>query len=552
MNPLEEYNKKRDFTRTGEPKAAKKKRSGEPLFVIQKHEASRLHYDFRLEMEGVLKSWAVPKGIPYGKGDKKLAVHVEDHPFDYAGFEGIIPKGNYGAGTVMVWDTGTYENLGGNPVKDLEEGRLHILLHGKKLEGEWALVKMQREENQWLLLKSGEDAPPLSAKHDDESVLSGRTMKQIAAAKDAEWISNRGSAADARAEKKKSASTPRKAAPVKAKIALPSGLPHAPAAFSPPMQARLIEKPPTAGDWIYELKFDGFRVVAVKSATGVELISRSGNSLTSRFREIADAVNALKLTQGALDGEIVALDEEGKPSFQLLQSSETDTTRPPICYYVFDALNIEGRDTRALPLTERKRLLEDVLRDPPDGLRYSGAIQGDPHELLAEISRRGLEGLIAKKSGSLYETGQRSGAWVKLKCVNEEEFVIGGYTPPDGTRQYFGALIIGFFEKGKLLFTGKVGTGFSSATLKTLHGTLQPIRAERCPFANLPTKSGGKWGQGITAAEMRRCAWVKPELVCQVKFAMWTRDGKLRQPVYLGLREDKKAADVIRELPGAV
>ncbi len=513
---LKEYQKKRDFARTAEPKPSVKKSKGkQPLFVIQKHDASRLHYDFRLEMEGVLKSWAVPKGIPYARGEKHLAVQVEDHPFDYAGFEGVIPKGSYGGGTVMVWDAGTYEMLGGGALENLKAGKMHFLLHGKKLEGEWALIRMRtEEENQWLLFKSGEDFPPVSARRDDQSVLTKRSMKKIAADKDAEWQSNRGMAAEARAARRGAVS------------------------FVEPMRARPVEAPPRAGAWLYELKFDGYRAIAVKNGENVELLSRAKNSFTQRFPEIAQAVGRLGYSRLVLDGEIVALDAEGRPSFQLLQNSDTAAH---VRYYLFDLLNLNGRDLRGLPLSERKEMLKQALKGAGDPLRFSANIEGGVEDLLKEIRRLGLEGLLGKRADSKYESGESKGAWIKLKCVNEQEFVIGGCTPPQGLRQHFGALLLGYFENGRLVFAGRAGSGFTAKSLAALHKQLQPLRIAKCPFVNLPAEGS------VSRSEMRTCTWLKPELVCQVKFTQWTHDGLLRNPVFLGPREDKPAAEVTRQ-----
>ncbi len=550
---LKEYQKKRDFAKTAEPKPAAraKKNKGQPIFVIQKHDASRLHYDFRLEMEGVLKSWAVPKGVPYARGEKHLAVHVEDHPFDYKDFEGIIPKGNYGGGTVMVWDFGTYEMLGGDALENLKAGKMHFLLHGKKLEGEWALIQINRanEENQWLLFKAGEDVPALSAKRDDESALTGRSLKKIAADKDAEWNSNRGMAAEARAAKREP--KPKKKAETGPRVAPPASLPKAPPDFVFPMKARTVEEPPRTGNWIYELKLDGYRAIAVKDGASAELISRNKKPLTERFPEVVEAVRQLGATQLVLDGEIVALDAEGRPSFQLLQASEMEKVPPTVVYYLFDLINLEGRDLRGLGIAERKELLKQVLEGVSDPLRHSVNIEGDVHELLREIKRLELEGIVGKRAGSKYESGDRSGAWIKLKVVNEQEFVIGGYTPPQGTRKHFGAVLVGYYERGEFLFAGRVGTGFDTKTLASLYKQFQPLRVEKCPFLNLPSKQDGKWKQGVSPSEMRSCTWLKQTLVCQVKFSQWTRDGLLRHPAFLGTREDKAAAEVVREKAGA-
>jgi bifunctional non-homologous end joining protein LigD len=560
---LAEYKKKRNFSVTAEP-------SGKPLpklvkgacrFVIQKHDASRLHYDFRLEMDGVLKSWAVPKGLPWEKGEKHLAVEVEDHPVEYATFEGIIPQGQYGGGTVMVWDRGNYHVYGEDPKKAFRDGRLHLVMDGEKAKGEWSLIRtrMDGEKSQWLLLKSGTSAKPISKTRDDQSAKTGRTMAQIAAQKDAEWQSNREEAKKPtlksriksalkkkdKAEEKSERDEKRGASsfPKQALAKLPASKPR----FVEPMKPRLLDTPPTSGDWSYELKFDGIRACAIKNGTKISLISRNGNELRARYPEVAEAVKSLAVDECVIDGEVVALDEEGRSSFQLLQGLEMEGRESPICFYVFDLLQLNGRSLIGLPLVSRKEVLAKICENVGDPIRYSGEIGGDAESLLAEVKRRGLEGLIGKLRDSVYEPGRRSGVWIKLKCVNEQEFVIGGFTPPQGARQHFGAVLVGYYEKKKFLFAGKVGTGFDTKSLASLHKKLKSEKRDDCPFADLPSKQGGEWVQEITPAMMRRIEWVNPVFVCQVKFAEWTRDGKLRQPVFLGLREDKKPGEVRRE-----
>jgi bifunctional non-homologous end joining protein LigD len=309
----------------------------------------------------------------------------------------------------------------------------------------------------------------------------------------------------------------------------------------------LLETPPTAGDWLYELKFDGIRLIAIKEGKKVRLVSRNENELAARYPEVVAVLQSLSIDECVIDGEVVALDDKGRSSFQLLQAREMEGRRTPVYYYVFDLLQAAGKNTMGLPLEQRKESLARLVADEVEPIRYSGEIGGEPNALLAEVKRHGLEGIIGKQRGSVYEPGRRSGAWIKLKCVNEQEFVIGGYTPPQGSRKYFGALLVGYYEKKRLLFAGKVGTGFDSKTLSALHKLFQKEKRDDCPFADLPSKQGGQWVLGITPAMMRRCHWVNPVFVCQIKFAEWTRDGKLRQPVFLGLREDKKPAEVTRE-----
>lgn len=535
---LREYKRKRDFEVTAEPGPAKKKPAAKagPMFVVQKHDASRLHYDFRLEMAGVLASWAVPKGFPQKRGERHLAVHVEDHPVDYAKFEGIIPKGQYGGGTVMVWDIGTYELLGGTPVEAVQEGMLHLMLHGDKLRGEWTMVRSHREgdEKNWFLIKTGEGDAPITKKQEEHSVLTGRTLEQIAGEKTAVWNSNRGLAADERKKARKPESRTKKKGAV--------------AKWVDPMKATLALKPPASGEWDFEIKWDGYRALAVKNGDEVELLSRNNKQLTEDFPEIRAAVAQLSVETALLDGEICALDDQGRPRFQLLQSRATGKERPPLRYFVFDLLNHEGEDIRAQPLSERRRHLQTVLANAPDELRYSAPLEGDVNQLLAKVRELGMEGLIGKAAGSKYVAGLRSKEWIKLKVVSEHEFVIGGFTPPEGTRAHFGALIVGYYRAGRLHCAGKVGTGFNHALLGTLHKQMKALPIDACPFVNLPHKSAGRWTHGVTKAEMRRCTWVKPELVCQVKFSEWTEDESLRHPVFLGLRKDKPAAEVVREV----
>jgi bifunctional non-homologous end joining protein LigD len=587
---LREYQQKRDFSTTSEPKGGKPKPKtvrGASRFVIQKHDARRLHYDFRLEMEGVLKSWAVPKGLPWKQGEKHLAVEVEDHPVDYAEFEGVIPEGQYGGGTVMLWDRGKYFVYGEQPLKSLRDGKLHLVLEGEKAKGEWTLVRIRGrdgEKNQWLILKTGADAKPVSKSREDQSVKTGRTMKQIAEARDAKWETNREDK-DASAtskfkariratlkkkEKGETGSAVRRdrsepdgqrvrrrttSGNVRGRLGKPSlpndallDLPSAKPRFIEPMKAKLVEKPPTTGDWIYELKFDGFRAVAVKIDNRVSLYSRNEKILDARFPEIVDAIKEIPVRGCVIDGEIVAVDEEGRSSFQLLQAREMEDKKSPLYFYAFDLPQLEGKNLMSLPLEARKNALEQLCVGVSKLIRFSGAIGGDAGALLKEVERRGLEGIIGKLRNSVYEPGRRSGAWIKLNCVTEQEFVIGGYTPPQGSRKHFGAILVGYYKDKKLVFAGKVGTGFTAKSLSILHKKFQNERRDDCPFIDLPSKSAGQWSQGITPSMMKKMHWLNPVFVCQVKFVEWTRDKKLRAPVFLGLREDKKPSDVIREV----
>src|SRR6516225_8597456 len=452
---LAEYKRKRDFRKTAEPagKPLPKKIKGASRFVIQKHDARRLHYDFRLEMEGALKSWALPKGLPWKRGEKHLAVEVEDHPIEYEDFEGVIPEGQYGGGTVMVWDRGTYYVFGEQPLKSLREGKLHLVLDGEKAKGEWTLVRIRgRDEakNQWLILKTGEDAKPPSKKLEDQSVKSARTMKRIAEARDGEWESNReinqsptsqfkARIRDAIKKKaKRNVGHVSRLAVAGSQAGGLRNLRNAKPRFIEPMKAKLVENPPATGDWIYELKFDGIRLIAVKRDKKVSLLSRNQNDLSARFPEIVDAIQNLPAREGVIDGEVVALDEEGRSSFQLLQAREMEGRKSPVYFYAFDLLQLDGKSFISLPLEARKNVLQKLCGAGDLRIRYSGAIGGDAKQLLNEVQRRGLEGIIGKLRNSIYEPGRRSGAWIKLKCVNEQEFVIGGYTPRQGERNHFG------------------------------------------------------------------------------------------------------------------
>jgi bifunctional non-homologous end joining protein LigD len=522
---LREYRRKRDFKKSAEPSGRHPRAAAQHRFVIQKHAASHLHYDFRLEMGGTLKSWAVPKRIPFSKGEKRLAVQVEDHPVSYAGFEGSIPKGQYGGGTVMLWDSGTYASLSGPALRAWEAGKIHFLLSGHKLKGEWYLVRL-RDGKQWLLIRGGKSMPTPSKRLDDSSVLSGKTMEELA---DNSSVPSGKPPRNTPARRRSDVETT-----------------SSPLTFVEPMLAKATTSPPS-GDWVYEIKFDGFRALALKQGRKVALRSRNDKDLAEKFPEIRQAIARIDARNVTLDGEIVALDARGRPSFQLLQDYEFGRERPPVFFYAFDLLGFERRDLRAEPLVERKSILKKLLRKAPPLIRYSASLNGDVKILLAKADRLGLEGLIGKRKDSIYEAGRRSGAWIKLKLHRAQEMVIGGYTVPTGNRKYFGALLVGYYENNHLKFAGKVGTGFDANLLRDVLGELKPLKEQDCPFVNLPEKQPGRYSTGLTAREMKRCQWVKPRLVCQVRFTEWTRDGKLRHPVFLGLRNDKLADEVVRE-----
>jgi bifunctional non-homologous end joining protein LigD len=549
---LAQYRAKRNFRSTREPDGRVQRLRpsvGRGRFVIQKHAATRLHYDLRLEVDGVLKSWAVPKGLPVKKGDRRLAVQVEDHPLEYGSFEGTIPEGNYGAGTVMLWDTGRYELLGGEPAAALKEGKLHLWLHGKKLNGEWTLVRMRprepAEKPQWLLLKTGRDLSPLPPGAEDTSVMSGRSLSRIAGDNDLEWHSDRPlnrAAVRTRKRAQKSHSPPASTAsqPRPSRLAR-RDLPLLEPGFLTPMKSVLARNVPEGSEWLYEIKFDGIRALAAKSHGAVRLFSRNENDLTAKFPQVVRDLARLPADNFLLDGELVVLDETGRSSFQLLQNfGKPGGGSLPLVYYVFDLLVEDGRDVRSTPLIERKARVAQMIQGAGETLRFSAGIEGTAQRILRAMKDRGLEGLVAKRKDSSY-TGGRSAHWIKFKWLQEQEFVIGGYTAPQGARSCFGAVLVGYYEGENLRFAGKVGTGFDEKSLERLYRTFQTLKQPTCPFSDQRRR--------FTRAQAARSTWVRPELGCQVRFAEWTQDGLLRQPSFIGLREDKSPEEVERELP---
>ena len=529
---LDAYRKKRDPDRTPEPFGGRRPGTG-ALFVIQQHAARRLHYDVRLEMDGVLKSWAVPKGPSVRPEIRRLAVHVEDHPLEYADFEGVIPKDNYGAGAVIVWDHGRYRSAKPEDLRaQLERGLLEVELQGHKLRGRWTFARMGGRAGgragdtgkEWLLIrKAGEPVPREEAtERYPRSVRSGLTLDEM---RDA------GAVRDALRARLRTL-----AAPVH----------EVPARSQEFMLATMAERPPEGREWLFEIKYDGVRVLAERRGDAVTLLGRSGQVVTGRYPEVVAALEALVFDRFLIDGEIVALDDRGVPSFQRLQA-RMGLTRPgdvaqtmgavPVEAVFFDCLALEGHDLRRLPLTTRKACLERVL--PPQGVaRYGDHVAGSGPALLEAAAEARLEGVVAKRATSPYATG-RSDAWRKLKVQRRQEFVIGGYTDPQGSRARFGALHVGVYEGDRLVYVSKVGTGFDDAALERLWRRLEPLRRDTSPF-----DAGTPAGRGHH--------WVEPRLVCEVRFTEWTRDGGLRQPAYLGLRDDKRPEECRRETPGAL
>jgi bifunctional non-homologous end joining protein LigD len=517
---LHEYSRKRDFSTTAEPAASVPRPSAQGSrrrFVIQKHAASHLHYDFRLEMHDVLKSWAVPKGVPTESGVRRLASATEDHPIDYLEFEGVIPPGQYGGGTVMVWDIGTYEVVEGNYWK----GNLHISLKGKKLKGEWSLSRDRgKGETAWILEKVGQATRPISARRDDASAVTGRTMAQIAAARDATWHSNRTSVPGVNLNE----------------------LPSSDMRFVEPMLAKPVAELPEESNWQYEIKWDGYRALAIRHGGETALLSRRNNSLALKFPSIVAGLSTLD-DGSILDGEIVALDVHGKPSFNLLQHQIEKAGA--LVYYVFDVLACRGRDVRQSRLTERRGLLNEILQSAREPVRISPILDAAPKDLVSAIKAQGLEGIIAKRIDSRYESGDRSGAWVKLKVNKGQELVIGGFRAGHNN---FDNLAVGYYDqRDRLIFIAKIKNGFTPSLKKQIFEQLLEIETKTCPFNNLPEPKTARRGEALTAEAMKKYRWVKPKLVAEVEFTDWTAADHLRHSRFVALRNDKDPKDVHKE-----
>lgn len=517
MKPLDTYSSKRNFSKTPEPKGTAKNASTPPLhFVVQKHEASRLHYDFRIEVDGLLKSWALPKGPTMDPTQKHLAVMVEDHPFDYKDFEGTIPDGNYGAGTVMIWDEGCYEPIGAFGGKDIstafkegvEKGHLVFNLFGSKLKGEFALIRLARAgKNDWLFIKARDwysnDKDILSA---NRSVRTGRSMEEI-------------------------------------KLGLPT-VPHIDASLKrtrlpariKPMMAQLVDKPFNNKEWLFEIKWDGYRTVADIRHGEVNLYSRNGNSFNERFPIIRDDFKSVD-KESIFDGEIVVVDDRGRSNFQLLQEYLI-TGKGNLIYYVFDLPYYDNYDLTSLPLTQRREILKTILPKTKN-VRFSEDYIENGVQFFNAAIKQDLEGIMAKKKSSPYEIGKRGRDWLKIKNHMQQEAIICGYTKPKNTRLGFRALVLGVYDKDRLVHIGNVGTGFDEKLLSALLKEMLPLTQEKQTVDDYlgPTKD---------------VTWVKPKLVCEVRFQEWTKDGRMRQPVFLGIRTDKKPKEVFKENPSAV
>jgi bifunctional non-homologous end joining protein LigD len=514
------YNRKRDFTKTKEPKGRKLKGGGDS-FVVQKHEASRLHWDFRLELDGVLKSWAVPKGPSIDPGEKRLAMRTEDHPLDYGTFEGIIPAGEYGGGTVMLWDKGRWiPQPGKDPSKTIEEGHLHFTLEGERMKGEWVLFRLNPRPGErgepWMLKKvSDEYADPENGNElVDEgttSVTTGRTMAEIAAGEDV-WRSNRSGQKGGRAKKKAGG---------------------APPAFEPPQLATLVDDVPTGSDWLYEYKYDGYRLLLSIGDGVASAFTRHGKDWSDKFKALVKA--AANLPVGCLiDGEAVALDKNGKPSFQLLQSTLKERQGANLVFYAFDLLVDRGEDIKRLPNIVRKDRLASLLAGVNPPIIYGDHVIGKGEALFEQICKQGGEGIIAKKASCPYK-GTRTRNWLKIKCIQRQEFVIVGWSESD-RRMGFRSLLLAAKEKGKLTYVGKVGTGFSGKLIQEMMDRMRPLEVDKAPVE-------------VPRADRKGAHFIKPELVAEIAFTEFTNEGILRHPSFLGLREDKPASEVVVETP---
>ena len=538
---LELYWKKRNFDITPEPKGKVVKGKSKALsYVIQKHRASHMHYDFRLELNGVLLSWAVPKGPSLDPAHKRLAMQTEDHPIEYGDFEGTIPPKQYGAGTVMLWDRGVWIPKGDDPVADYKKGRLKFELDGEKLLGGWMLVRSggskYDDKRSWFLIKENDEyarpGEPLVTDELPDSVVSGRSLDEIAADPDRVWHSNKSVAENVKsgAVRKKKPRLDLEAVKGAVKRPMPD--------FVAPELATLVKEPPLGSEWVHEMKLDGYRMLCKVEGGAAQMLSRNAKEWTGTFRTVERCVARLPVDTAWLDGEVVVMEPDGRTSFQALQNALSGEHAAKLHYFLFDVVYLNGYDVRAVPLLERKRLLKAVLDGAPSTLHYSDHIEGSGAEFYQQACGLKLEGMISKRAQSTYQSG-RCRDWLKVKCTMRQEMVVGGYTDPEGSRAGFGALLLGVYEPdGKLRYSGKVGTGFNDETLRTLYKRLRPLETSEPPFANPPR-----------GYEAKGAHWIKPELVAEVAFTEWTNEGTLRHPSFQGLREDKKPRDVVRERP---
>ncbi len=523
---LSGYLTKRDFKSTTEPRGKKRKVKGRHIFVVQQHDATRMHFDFRLEMEGVLKSWAVPKGPSLNPADKRLAMQVEDHPYDYKDFEGTIPEGNYGAGNVIVWDKGYYHGLKNGDemelLKELHDGDLKIVLKGQKLNGAFALVRIKGDKgNAWLLIKKDDEyASKKDILKQNKSVVSGKPI-----------IPRKRGNARAKATRKSTGV----AQTAKQKIAPVSLAAKKKLEPFKPMLAKLTDKPFDDPQWLFETKYDGYRAVTVLQHGTVSIYSRNLNLLNKKYPELIHELQSIP-HDAIIDGEVVAENKKGKSDFQLLQNRQESYEAHTLRYYVFDLVKLGDHDLAGLTLLKRKKLLEKLLQSVPGlkNIRYSKHTVGKGKAFYKEAVKKSLEGIIAKEIDGIYHRGRRSSTWLKIKIQLEQEMIILGFTEPSGSRKHFGSILLGYYKDGELHYAGNCGTGFNELTLASLYKKASAYFTKRSPFK--------------TEVIRKKVQWIRPKLVCQVRFTEWTRAGSLRHPVYLGLRTDKKASQVTREM----
>src|SRR5438105_1912447 len=558
LDALLKYRQKRRFDETPEPESGLPPETERDLtFVVQQHRATRMHWDSRLEVDGVLASWAVPRGPSLNPKDKRMAAHVEDHPFDYGGFEGTIPAGNYGAGEVIVWDNGTYtpdehgelswgdKDAGSRRMREgIRDGKLSFTLRGKKLRGSWTLVRMGGKRNvggkDWLLSKH-RDEYALDSRdilEEDRSVISGLTIKDLQEGRMPRVV----------------ASTDGASAPSDKDLPHPEAkrAPFPDPASERPMLPTLVDKPFSRKGWIFEPKMDGVRTLAFVRDGKVDLRSRRGNLVTVQYPETVEGMERQPVRGAVFDGEIVAMNEHGAPDFQVLQA-RINLSRPaevaraaaetPICFYVFDLLYLDGYDLKRVPLVDRKALLRKTLAQV-DHVKYTEHIADEGVRMYEAASQLRFEGAVGKRANSTYEPGVRSQSWLKFKNTNEQEFVVAGYTEGEGSRsKTFGGLLVGYYDGDDLHFAASVGSGLTDRMLDDISAKLRELRTDESPFVNPPTVIGGRSAGGKSA----RCFWVQPELVARVRFAAWTREGNLRAPVFLGLRHDIDPGSIRRE-----